>query len=70
MLTSPTQSLQAASNNPNRSFGSIFHFRLITLNNQPSGIKPSKKGNRVVDQYSWSRSGKVRLAEAAFSVRK
>ena len=47
MLTLPIASLQATSNNPKRSFVSIFQFRLTTFKSHPSGISPSKKVPKI-----------------------
>ena len=59
MVTFPIASLHATSKSPNRSFKSIFQFRLTTPSSQPSGSNPSKKGNIVFDSYTSSVKGNV-----------
>src|SRR5690606_25625056 len=52
--TQPIQSLHKVSNKPNRSLGLIFQLLTAIFNNQPSGINPSKKGNKILLSYGFS----------------
>ncbi|HWR02107.1 MAG TPA: hypothetical protein VN371_09610, partial [Chlorobaculum sp.] len=60
-LTAPMQSWQQFIKSPIRSRESSFQFRSATSSNQPSGIRPSKKGNMVLLEYAALCSGNVRL---------
>ena len=64
MLTLPIVSLQETSKSPKRSLISIFQFLLTTFKSHPSGIKPSKKENSVLEIYGSFLNGIVK--EIAF----
>ena len=55
------QSLQQANNKPIRSFAFSFQFFSAISNNQPSVIKPSKKGNIVLLTNGLSCKGSDKL---------
>ena len=48
--------------------GEIFQLCVTTSSSHPSGIKPSKNGNRVFALYSFLLSGNVKLTAVAFSL--
>ena len=46
--TAPIQSLQRVNNKPKRSLEFNFQFFTAIFKSQPSGINPSKKGNKIL----------------------
>ena len=60
------QSLHRVINSPNRSLTAIFQLLTAIFNNQPSGIRPSKKGNKIGLNYISCLIGKVKLMGLIF----
>lgn len=66
--TQPMQSLHILKSRPNLSLGLSLQFFTAIFKSQPSGISPSKKGNRILLSYGFSCNGKVRLIGLTFSL--
>ena len=66
-LMLPIQSLQQAKSNENRSRADIFQLCSAISSSHPSGISPSKNGNRTLSLYGLSDRGKVKLTGIAES---
>ena len=68
METQPIQSLHIERSNPKRSLGLIFQFSMAIFNSQPSGIKPSKKGNNILLSKADFCKGNVKLTGLGFEL--